>query len=128
MKPPITRGICLILRETALYETYIIRTYVYGTNLRYVETRYMGPYCTIWRKTNVLEKHTAPILLTCFDFDAIRYTITMKGTYRYIFPKVFTIIYKSIYNYIQIRVRNLYELKYVQSLNNLYYRITFFVV
>lgn len=32
----------------------------------------MGPYCTIWRKTNVLEKHTAPTLLTYFDFDAIQ--------------------------------------------------------
>lgn len=35
---------------------------------------------------------------------------------------------KSIYHYIQIRVKNLYELKNVQSINNLYYRITFFIV
>lgn len=66
------------------YEKQRYMSHIYYTNLRYVETRHMGPYYTIWRKTNVLEKHTAPILQTCFDFDAIRYyTITMKGTYRY---------------------------------------------
>lgn len=66
------RDMSYVTRNSVIWAIYIIRTYVYGTNLRYAETRHMGPYCTIWRKTNVLEKHTAPTLLTYFDFDAIQ--------------------------------------------------------